>query len=337
MTIFPVFIPHAGCPHRCCFCDQHNSTSQNYVPEPSEVFKMLNSGLAKRSVTEIAFYGGTFTLLSKANQLAYLRVAEQFVNSGQAGGIRISTRPDVLDANTLQSLKISGVRTIEIGCQSFFNNVLARSNRGHSAEENVSAVLRCQTFGFKVGVQLMPGLPGDTPEQALSSVQQALALKPAFVRIYPALVIEGTLLADLWKSGGYCPWSLEKTIELCADIYTHCHKQKVPIVRLGLQQDPSLHRNLLAGPYHPAFGQLVRSRIWRRALQCINTRVPQLKVHPHDLSELLGHRAENRLWLKNFHSSLSIVKEASVPRGCIRLFERDYDVRDLSFSGESLG
>jgi histone acetyltransferase (RNA polymerase elongator complex component) len=298
---------------------------------------MLSSGLAKRSVSEIAFYGGTFTLLPETDQFNYLHIAEQFIHSGQAGGIRVSTRPDALAPKVLESLNKSGVRTVEIGCQSFFNAVLARSNRGHTAEENVAAVLRCQNFGFNVGVQLMPGLPGDTPETALSSVEQALALKPAFIRIYPALVIKGTFLADLWESGVYCPWPLEEAIELCADIYSLCQKENVPIVRMGLQQDLSLQKNLLAGPYHPAFGQLVRSRVWRRALQRINPRVTQLTIHPHDLSELLGHRSENRLWFENFRTSLTIKKEPSVPRGSLRISERDYDVGDLSFPGETIG
>jgi histone acetyltransferase (RNA polymerase elongator complex component) len=222
---------------------------------------------------------------------------------------------------------------VEIGCQSLDDDVLRASGRGHTSADSISALQRCRNAGFHVGAQLMPGLPGADADEALISLQQVLELKPAFVRIYPTVVIEGTKLADLWRSGGYNPWTLDEAVDVCADMLYLCRRNNVPVIRLGLQCDPQLEKNLLAGPYHPAFGQLVRSRLWRRALYHAGSTGIPLSVHPDDLSDALGHRAENRDWLKNSMSGVSLDADTAVARGCLRMSGRDLSILDLSAQG----
>ena len=333
MRIYPVFIPHAGCPHRCLFCAQDKSTSQSVVPEAEEVDGWLENVLPLHGDGEVAFYGGTFSLLPLDLQDRYLTTAGRFVASGRVAGIRVSTRPDALDDISIARLKSSGVTTVEIGCQSFSESVLIAAGPGHAATDNLSAVQRCQNAGFQVGVQLMPGLPGSSSGEALTSLRQALALKPAFVRIYPTVVIEGTKLADLWKSGDYHPWTLDEAVNVCADMLLLCRQVGMPVIRLGLQRDPQLEENLLAGPYHPAFGQLVRSRLWRRALLHASSQEQQLTVHPNDLSDALGHRGENRDWLKKINPEVSLMADKTVERGFLRIAGRDLPLIDLSAQG----
>jgi len=194
-------------------------------------------------------------------------------------------------------------------------------------------VRRCRDAGFSVGVQLMPGLPGGDVEEALRSLHQALDLKPAFLRIYPTVVIAGTALAELWKTGAYLPWSLDQAVELCADMLLLCRQRDIPVIRLGLQQDSALQRNLLAGPFHPAFGQLVRSRIWRRALARVDILGQKLSVHPADLSDVLGHRGENRSWLSNTSPDFSLQVDAAVARGSLRLANRNLTLAELTCPG----
>lgn len=329
MKVYPVFIPHAGCPHRCLFCAQDKSTGQSVVPEVKEVECWLEAVLPLQGDGEIAFYGGTFSLLEEEQQNQYLLAAGRFVASGQVAGVRISTRPDALNARTISRLKASGVTTVEIGCQSFSESVLRAAGRGHTAHDNISAVQLCQSAELHIGVQLMPGLPGGDAMEALQSLQQALEIKPSFVRIYPTVVIEGTALAELWKSGGYQPWTLDEAVDVCADMLQLCRQADMLVIRLGLQCDPQLEENLLAGPYHPAFGQLVRSRLWRRALHRACSQSKQLTVNPSDLSDALGHRAENRDWLKKRNPEVRLIADKAVQRGFLRMAGRDLPLLKL--------
>ncbi len=333
MKIYPVFIPHAGCPHRCLFCAQDRSTGQSNVPVAKEVENWLGSVLPLHGEGEIAFYGGTFSLLPLEEQEHYLTTARRFVTCGRVAGVRISTRPDALGEVCVARLKGSGVTTVEIGCQSFSDSVLNKAGRGHAAAESITAVQRCQSAGLQVGVQLMPGLPGGDVEEALMSLRRALALKPSFVRIYPTVVIEGTELAALWRSGAYQSWALDETVELCAEMLLLCRQAGMPVIRLGLQPDAQLETNLLAGPYHPAFGQLVRSRLWRRALFNASSHGKQLSVHPNDLSDALGHRGENRLWLENADPEVHVTADKAVERGFLRTAGRDLPLNELSAQG----
>ena len=333
MKIYPVFIPHAGCPHRCLFCAQDRSTSHVDVPSAEAVGCWLETVLPEQGNGEIAFYGGTFTLLPKEQQDLYLETAGRYLASGRVAGIRLSTRPDALDPQVLKRLKTAGVTTVEIGCQSFNDEVLAAAGRGHTALDNVASVKACQAAGFLVGVQLMPGLPGGDGEEALLSLQQSIELKPSFLRIYPTVVVEGTKLADLWRAGDFKPWAMDKTIDLCADMLFLCRQHDVPIIRLGLQCDPQLEENLLDGPYHPAFGQLVRSRLWRRALNQAGKHGNTFTVNPLDLSDALGHRAENREWLKQADPQITITADQSVARETLRAAGLDWPLFDLNVQG----
>ena len=324
MKIYPVFIPHAGCPHQCLFCAQDKSTSHSVVPDAKEVDDWLENVLPLQGTGEIAFYGGTFSLLPSEQQDQYLTAAGRFVSSGRVAGIRVSTRPDALGEECVARLKAFGVTTVEIGCQSFNDSVLAAAGRGHTASDNISAIQRCKSAGLQVGAQLMPGLPGSDATEALLSLRQTLELKPSFVRIYPTVVVGGTELADLWMSGCYQPWTLDDTVDVCADMLLLCRQAEMPVIRLGLQHDPQLEANLMAGPYHPAFGQLVRSRLWRRALFNASSHSKQLTVNPNDLSDAIGHRGENRDWLKKINSDVSVKADKTVERGFLHTAGRDF-------------
>lgn len=333
MRIYPIFIPHAGCPHRCFFCAQDRSTSHATVPSGEQVCAWLDKTLPQHGAGEIAFYGGTFTLLPQEQQELYLGITGRFVSCGRASGIRISTRPDAIDAQAAMRLRAAGVTTLELGCQSFNDAVLTAAGRGHSGPDNVAAIRSCLDAGLQLGVQLMPGLPRGDRNEALQSLRHAIELKPMFVRIYPTVVVDGTQLAELWKTGHYKPWSLDEAVDVCADMLHLCRQHDLLVIRLGLQTDPRLEENILDGPYHPAFGQLVRSRLWRRALHQAGAHDKQVTVHPADLSDVLGHRCENREWLKRTDPAMTITTDQTVARETLRASGRDWRLHDLSAQG----
>lgn len=316
MKVYPFFIPHAGCPHQCRFCQQQKVSGHSTAPSPQQVSKELDSLLPGKGSGEVAFYGGTFTLLEPGLQADYLQQARPFIASGRVSGVRISTRPDAISDEQLMLLQQGGVTTVELGCQSFSGEVLKTVGRGHGPHVVSRAVELLRSRSFQVGLQLMPGLPGADAREALQSLRQALDLDPDFLRIYPAVVLRGTALEEDYLQGRYKPLELDEAVDLCAEMLWHCREAAVPVIRLGLQATPSLAADqaLAAGPFHPAFGALVRSRLWRRALASIlpGQGVFEVRVHPSDLSDVLDqHRANLDYFEKRGqHLTLQSDKEA---------------------------
>ena len=334
MQVFPFFIPHEGCPHRCLFCQQEKTSGHSAAPAPLDVADALNRLLPPAGDGDIAFYGGSFTLLPATRQRDYLEVAARFVRAGRAGGIRISTRPDGLENRHLDVLDGFPLRTIEIGCQSFDPEVLARSGRGHSAEAAVNATARVRRAGLAVGLQLMPGLPGGDRAEALWSLQTALGLQPDFLRIYPTVVLAGSALETLFDRGQFEPLSLDEAVGICAEMLWRCRQAAVPVIRLGLQPTRELDgpAGVVAGPYHPAFGQLVCSHLWRRALLRVveETSEQVVFVCSSELSDALGQRRQNLEFIRTRRGDFAISGQKDIPRGTLHVGSESFSLMELA-------
>jgi histone acetyltransferase (RNA polymerase elongator complex component) len=333
VRLYPFFIPHAGCPHRCLFCSQRQPGGGE-PPSPAEVSRTLENILPGSGDGEVAFYGGTFTLLPAAQQQAWLEAVAPFIRSGRVAGIRVSTRPDALPTGSAERLAGLGVTTVELGCQSFSADVLALAGRGHDQRAAATAVCRLRCAGLAVGLQLMPGLPGGSRAEAMSSLGAALALTPDFLRIYPTVVLRDTGLAQRYLDGRYSPVPLEEAVDWCAEMLWRCRRAEVPVIRLGLQATPELDdgRALLAGPYHPAFGQMVRSRLWLRALLrgMAVTGASRAAVHPAELSDAIGHRRGNILEMQRRFGEFTLVPDSTLPRGHLALNGQNFFLMNLS-------
>ncbi|HOT44473.1 MAG TPA: radical SAM protein [Spirochaetota bacterium] len=261
----PVFVPHLGCAHRCSFCDQWSTTPAAVMPGPELVDEMvrryLPQGRNSASRIELAFFGGSFTGIRKDIQESYLARAHRHLEDRTIHGIRLSTRPDYISDESLVLLKKYGVTAIEIGVQSLDDAVLLKSNRGHDVRDVVHAVERVTRHGFDFVIQLMPGLPGETRASALRSAQIAAGMGPSAVRLYPAVVLKGTPLEEVFTAGDYVPLSLEDAVELCKDLYRIFLSRSIPVIRMGLHPlPPGRLASVVAGPYHPSFGFLVKAR-----------------------------------------------------------------------------
>lgn len=258
--IIPVFLPFAGCLHQCVFCDQAGITGARAQPDAGAVRRTIDEHLASwkgAGTKEVAFYGGSFTALTPESQKAYLEIAYEYVLGGDIDSIRLSTRPDRVSIDSCSFLMSYGVRTVELGAQSMSDEVLRLSGRGHSAGDTRTAVKTLREAGLNVGLQLMPGLPGDTRATIIMTAEEAARLRPGFVRIYPALVLKGTPLYRMYCSGLYAPWPLMEMVDICRWISTVFREAKIPVIRMGLQPTAELENSLAAGPYHPSFRQLV--------------------------------------------------------------------------------
>ena len=272
--IIPVFIPYLGCPHKCIYCRQDKITGQ---PEDTvhaeDVVRVIEQ--AKKSqkfkaadTREVAFYGGTFTSLGSEHMTELLGAVSGCIKEKSIDSIRISTRPDEIDETRLELIKSFGVTTVELGVQSMNNDVLRKSGRGHNAEHTVTAIHLLKKLGFKTGVQLMPGLPGDSEEIFKATIDKVLELAPDIARLYPAIVIKGTGLAKLYKAGKFKPLSIDEAVKICSYSCTHLEKAGINVIRIGLMSSPSLleEGEITAGPWHNAFGFLVRSDIYLKKI-----------------------------------------------------------------------
>ena len=317
--VIPVFIPHAGCPHQCLFCDQTRTTNRDRTfPTEAQIHAEINRFLDYRRDhhrwTEISFFGGNFLGLADNQILQLLAAADKYIQTGKAQGIRFSTRPDTIDEKRVALIRDYPVSTIEIGAQSMNASVLTVSRRGHSPDDTIKAIRLLKNNGFRTGLQLMVGLPAESEQEAVTSAQQMADLAPDFVRIYPCLVLRGSPLARWYSQGRYIPLSLEKSVSLVKRIYRLMTVRGIAVIRMGLQPTTELNTGagVLAGPFHPAYGELVYSALWMDALQRtllshnINDRKLTIEVHPRAGSRIRGHRSCNLKRLRRQYHLSSI-------------------------------
>ncbi len=264
------FVPHEGCPHSCSFCDQRNISGQRAPLTPEDIIRTLEVIDPKTLVpdmTELAFFGGSFTCIGKERMAAYLEAANKFSDRRLFGGIRISTRPDAVSDEILRMLKDYGVTSIELGAQSTDETVLAFNERGHTARDISQSSETIKKHGFSLGLQMMTGLYKSSPAADIKTGEDIIALQPDTVRIYPTVVLEKTRLEELYKSGAYVPQTLKEAVELCAKLLRMFYDGGITVIRTGLHSGGGVNEGYVAGPYHPAFGELCESEIYLEEAQ----------------------------------------------------------------------
>ncbi|MGD2185916.1 MAG: radical SAM protein [Desulfobacterales bacterium] len=321
--IIPIFIPHAGCPHRCVFCNQSLITGVKFRISANDIRHAVESFLkykgARRDSVQIAFFGGNFLGIDIDEIKRKLAEAAVFVKAGRVNSIRFSTRPDTIDRPRLDMIKNFPITTVELGVQSMDDRVLLETKRGHTSADTQNAVQRLREFNYEIGVQLMVGLPGDDPGRLLASAQRVAELKPDFIRIYPTVVVAGSPLAKLYKEGRYLPLPLKDAVAQVKELYRFFRRRNIQVVRMGLQATDDLEKDstILAGPYHPSFGHMVYSEIFSdmavAALKSANSKENRvaLHVHPRSVSKMRGLNNGNIKKLRGkFHfQSIEIVPD----------------------------
>ena len=261
--IIPVFVPNAGCVYTCVFCDQRRISGVMAAASADDVRIAADNLTDADAPAELAFYGGSFTAMPKEYQDELLTAAQPFLEQSPLRSIRVSTRPDCIDEHIVAWLKQYGVETIELGAQSMSDDVLAESRRGHTSGDTARAAGLIKSAGLLLILQMMTGLPGDTREKSVYTARRFIELKPAGVRIYPTVVVRGTELFEMWQSGRYREHTVEEAVDLCAEICTMFNEADIPVIRLGLNPTKALSAgDAAAGAYHPAFGELVYSKMF---------------------------------------------------------------------------
>ena len=323
--IIPIFVPHLGCLNDCIFCNQKSISGQKKNMTKEEAKKIIDDYLKniknEDAQIEIAFFGGSFTAIEVEKQEELLELAYEYVKNGQVESIRISTRPDSIDKETLKRLKKYKVKTIELGVQSANNYILKRSNRGHTFEDVKKASKLIRRYKFDLGHQMMVGLPESTKIDEINTAKALIKLRPKMVRIYPVLVIKNTKLEKEYKEGKYEPLPLVQAVETCKELVEMFVKKKIDVIRVGLQNTDEITNpeektsEVVAGPYHPAFRQLVESSLWYDAIVAkikkLNVKVKEVEVtvNPADSNNVIGHKKENVIKLKDTYDVDLILKQ----------------------------
>ena len=305
-SIIPVFVPHLGCPNDCVFCNQRRISGEQIPAGPDTVKNAIEGAafLPAGGKRQLAFYGGSFTAIPVVQQEALLAVAKCYLDRGDINSIRLSTRPDAIDHEVLNRLRFFGVETIELGAQSLDDEVLMLSGRGHTAEDVENASRLIKSRGFKLILQMMTGLPGDTPEKDIETAKKIIALKPDGVRIYPTVIVRDTALFDMWQAGSYHEHTVDTAVQVCAELLPLFEAAGIPVIRLGLNPTDDLSGGDAAGgAYHPALGELVKSHIMLRQAEPLFAGIEPghrvtLEVGRGKNSQMVGQKRSNILYLK---------------------------------------
>ena len=334
--IIPIFVPNLGCPNCCVFCNQRKISGEQRQVTSEDVKNTIEYYLQNfrddNKYVEVAFFGGSFTGIEENVQNNLLEAVQSYIDEGKVNSIRISTRPDYIDKDTLKRLKHYRVKTIELGVQSTNNYILAKSKRGHTFEDVRIASKLIRKYGFILGHQMMVGLPESTALDEVTTAKNLIKLKPKIVRIYPVLVIKNTELEDMYKKGEYTPLSINQAVERCKEVVKLFNDKNIEVIRIGLQNtdeitDPSVKGSeVVAGPYHPAFRQLVEANLWYddilKRIKEMNTKVKRVKIiiNPKDVNNVVGHKRENIQKLKDVYElDLIIEQDEKMKEGKFKL------------------
>jgi histone acetyltransferase (RNA polymerase elongator complex component) len=288
MRIYPIFITHQGCPFQCVYCNQ-NAITNDYKINWEQILSDVNSFCTFNTIpkkNEIAFFGGTFTALPINIQQMYFDKFADFLP--KIHGFRLSTRPDCINDKILQFLKKNKVSTIELGVQSLNDSVLKKSKRGYLSSKVISASKLIKKYGFDLGIQLMPGLPGSSFDTILESTEKAIKINPQFVRIYPTIVIKNTELENLYKNGDFTPLTLEESIQITVKMLRLFNYHKIKVIKIGLHSEISKN-DIVAGPFHQSFGEIVKGELLLDSIIADFYKNQLIKTSSKNLSLVLGH------------------------------------------------
>lgn len=339
-AIIPVFIPHRGCPNDCVFCNQKAITARQADVTPDDVRNLIESYLPTLTgrgleEIEIAFFGGSFTGIPLEDQSAFLAVAKEYKDRGMIDKIHMSTRPDYISKEILDNLRKYDADVIELGVQSFAPDVLEASNRGHKVEDVYKACELIKEYGFELGIQLMIGLPGDSPEKCIFSAREAVRLSPSSARLYPTIVLNDTELYNMYRDGRYKPLTTEEAVDITKEMYRILDDAGITILRVGLKSTDLITEGgeINGHTYHPAFRQLVEGELARESLESqlqelINSGKHIDKVifsgSSRSFSNIAGHGGCNRKYFRSRYPDIRISFKVSddIPDGIYTVSEK---------------
>jgi histone acetyltransferase (RNA polymerase elongator complex component) len=297
------------------------------IPTLEEVKNTIEkylSTIKESSFTEVAFFGGSFTGLNLDTQTKYLEVVQPYLKENKVQAIRLSTRPDYINEEILDNLKLFGVKDIELGAQSLDDEVLSFVERGHNAKDVENASKMINSYGFNLGLQMMIGLPLDTIEKSKQTAKKILVLGAKSTRIYPTLVIENTPLATLFREKKYKPLTIEEAVEWTKEVYKIFLNKDITVLRVGLHPSKDIlsGKGFLAGPFHVSFFELVLTSLWKDKFSdkefidnFSSCKAVTIKINPQDVAYAVGYNSSNKKFLENINPNVKFLQDKDIKKG----------------------
>lgn len=318
----PIFIPHYGCPNDCVFCNQRKITGKKCYSRENvieEIETALSTIDKANTDIELAFFGGSFTAIPRDEMLGLLELSDIFLKRGDIQSVRLSTRPDAISVEILDILRSHGVKTVELGLQSFSDTVLEASRRGHTAAQSEDACRLIKYYGFELVGQMMIGLPSSSVEDEILTATKICQSGCDGVRIYPTVVFPDTALMDMKNKGLYVPLTNSEAITRTAKVIEVLARFPIKIIRIGLCANETLAGSEFADNYHPSIGELSLSRYYRGEMEALlssaqlkSTDTAVFYVAKGKISQAIGQKKENvRYLIEKFQ-----IKDIKVKENC---------------------
>jgi len=257
ISVIAIMLPPTSCPYNCAYCPTSEIAPKSYTGyEPAALRARQNSFDPAKQVQvrlrqlhanghstgkcELIIMGGTFNALSPSFQSEFVKNAFDAFNARTSNDLQeamkinetaehrvvaltVETRPDHASASEIEHLLQMGTTRIELGVQSLDDKALQKAQRGHGVRETIEATRNCKDAFLKVGFHMMPGL-FSTQAKDVKMAQRLFsdeAFRPDMLKIYPALVIAGTKLHEMWLDGKYTPYNDEQAAEVVARMKAH--------------------------------------------------------------------------------------------------------------------
>ncbi|HUT21779.1 MAG TPA: tRNA uridine(34) 5-carboxymethylaminomethyl modification radical SAM/GNAT enzyme Elp3 [Candidatus Bipolaricaulota bacterium] len=243
------------CPGECAYCPKEKDMPKSYLSNEPAVMraiavkfdpfrqvkvriKALENNGHETDKIELIVMGGTWSCLKKNYQTRFIRrcfdaangkVSADLADAQKSNekakhriiGLTLETRPDLIDEKEIKRFRELGCTKVEMGVQSVFDDVLKKNKRGHGRKEIIEATKLLKNAGFKVVYHMMPNLPGSTLKKDLGVFKEIFSnpdFAPDMIKIYPCVVVKGSLLYDWWKKGKFKPYSTSQLIDLLCEI-----------------------------------------------------------------------------------------------------------------------
>ena len=191
------------------------------------------------------------------------------------------------------------------------DTVLVKNERGHTSNDVRGAVERVRMHGMSPVLQMMTGLYGSCETDDVTTAEEFISLKPAAVRIYPTVVLRGSRLCELYEACEYKPPTVAYSAVLCGKLYGMFRDADIAVLRMGLHAQDGIEDTVVAGAYHPAFGDLAigeycKTEILRRLPQGCTSAV--IECGKGCVSKVLGHGGCNKKYFANLGIRLTVTE-----------------------------
>ena len=191
MIPLSLYIHVPWCIRKCPYCDFNSHKSPEILPEDAYINALIADMKADlklyqpREITTVFIGGGTPSLLSGAAYAKLFEQLQQIVTFADDAEITLEANPGTVEQQRFKDFRQAGINRLSLGIQSFNAGHLKALGRIHDDQQAIRAIEAARAAGFdNINLDLMHSLPGQTVEQGLRDLEQAMSFNPEHVSWY---------------------------------------------------------------------------------------------------------------------------------------------------------